>query len=288
MPTPASTSTRKRPRSLARRRRSARPSRPESSATSGGFGGLFRPDFSKYREPVLVASTDGVGTKLKVAIDDGPPRHVRGGPRQSLRQRHPRAGGPAALLSRLRRDGQARAGPDRERHRGRRPGLPRERHGAARRRDRRDAGLLRGGRVRRRRDDRRASSTARRSSTARASRPATSPWGCRRSASRPTVTRSRARSSSSAWAAPRRTGWRSWAAARSATCFSIRTSRTCGRSSRCSTPDLVHGLAHMTGGGFYDNIPRVLPEGLDVVVKSGAWPVPPVFEVIAARRRCLV
>ena len=45
--------------------------------------------------------------------------------------------------------------------------------------------------------------------------------------------------------------------------------------------DLVHGLAHLTGGGFYDNIPRVLPEGLDVVVKSGAWPVLPVFEVIA-------
>ena len=45
--------------------------------------------------------------------------------------------------------------------------------------------------------------------------------------------------------------------------------------------DLVHGLAHLTGGGFYDNIPRVLPEGLDVVVKAGAWPVPPVFEVIA-------
>ena len=44
---------------------------------------------------------------------------------------------------------------------------------------------------------------------------------------------------------------------------------------------LAHGMAHITGGGFYDNIPRVLPEGLDVVVKSGAWPVPPVFEVIA-------
>jgi len=44
--------------------------------------------------------------------------------------------------------------------------------------------------------------------------------------------------------------------------------------------DLAHGMAHLTGGGFYDNIPRVLPEGLDVVVKSGAWPVPPVFEVI--------
>jgi len=45
--------------------------------------------------------------------------------------------------------------------------------------------------------------------------------------------------------------------------------------------DLVHGMAHITGGGFYDNIPRVLPEGLDVVVKSGAWDVPPVFTAIA-------
>ena len=37
----------------------------------GGFGGLFRPDLSGYREPVLVASTDGVGTKLKVAVETG-------------------------------------------------------------------------------------------------------------------------------------------------------------------------------------------------------------------------
>ena len=43
---------------------------------------------------------------------------------------------------------------------------------------------------------------------------------------------------------------------------------------------LVHGMAHLTGGGFYDNIPRVLPEGLEVVVKSGAWDVPPIFELI--------
>jgi phosphoribosylformylglycinamidine cyclo-ligase len=34
----------------------------------GSFGGLFRPDFSRYREPVLVSSTDGVGTKIKVAV----------------------------------------------------------------------------------------------------------------------------------------------------------------------------------------------------------------------------
>ena len=34
----------------------------------GGFGGLFRAKFSGIREPVLVASIDGVGTKLKIAF----------------------------------------------------------------------------------------------------------------------------------------------------------------------------------------------------------------------------
>jgi len=34
----------------------------------GSFGGMFRPDFGRYQEPVLVASTDGVGTKIQVAI----------------------------------------------------------------------------------------------------------------------------------------------------------------------------------------------------------------------------
>ncbi len=37
----------------------------------GAFGGLFRPELTGYREPVLVASTDGVGTKIKVAIAAG-------------------------------------------------------------------------------------------------------------------------------------------------------------------------------------------------------------------------
>jgi phosphoribosylformylglycinamidine cyclo-ligase len=37
----------------------------------GSFGGMFRPDLSRYREPVLVASTDGVGTKIKVALAAG-------------------------------------------------------------------------------------------------------------------------------------------------------------------------------------------------------------------------
>jgi phosphoribosylformylglycinamidine cyclo-ligase len=47
----------------------ARPTlRPEVLAGIGGFGGLFALDMKKYREPVLVSGTDGVGTKLKVAF----------------------------------------------------------------------------------------------------------------------------------------------------------------------------------------------------------------------------
>lgn len=38
------------------------------------------------------------------------------------------------------------------------------------------------------------------------------------------------------------------------------------------------GLAHITGGGFVDNIPRILPEGLAAAVNIDAWPLPPLFE----------
>jgi len=44
---------------------------PEVLGKIGGFGGLFAPDFSGMREPVLVGSVDGVGTKLKVALAVG-------------------------------------------------------------------------------------------------------------------------------------------------------------------------------------------------------------------------
>ncbi len=37
----------------------------------GAFGGFFQPDFSSYKKPVLVSSIDGVGTKLKIAIELG-------------------------------------------------------------------------------------------------------------------------------------------------------------------------------------------------------------------------
>ena len=43
---------------------------------------------------------------------------------------------------------------------------------------------------------------------------------------------------------------------------------------------VIKGLAHITGGGFIDNIPRVLPTDCDVAVFKGTWPVLPVFELI--------
>jgi phosphoribosylformylglycinamidine cyclo-ligase len=43
---------------------------------------------------------------------------------------------------------------------------------------------------------------------------------------------------------------------------------------------LVKGMAHITGGGFLDNIPRVLPKNCNVEIKLGSWPVLPVFELM--------
>lgn len=42
----------------------------------------------------------------------------------------------------------------------------------------------------------------------------------------------------------------------------------------------VKGMAHITGGGFLENIPRVLPDDVDVIIEEGAWPVPPIFSLI--------
>jgi phosphoribosylformylglycinamidine cyclo-ligase len=42
----------------------------------------------------------------------------------------------------------------------------------------------------------------------------------------------------------------------------------------------IKGLAHITGGGLTDNIPRILPEGTAVEIERGTWPVLPVFELM--------
>jgi phosphoribosylformylglycinamidine cyclo-ligase len=42
----------------------------------------------------------------------------------------------------------------------------------------------------------------------------------------------------------------------------------------------VKGIAHITGGGLVENIPRILPDGCGVDIKKGSWPILPVFDVM--------
>jgi phosphoribosylformylglycinamidine cyclo-ligase len=57
-----------------------------------------------------------------------------------------------------------------------------------------------------------------------------------------------------------------------------RTSETRNRSGAA-----IRALAHITGGGFIDNIPRVLPKNCDVVIRKGSWEVLPIFQFIQAK-----
>jgi phosphoribosylformylglycinamidine cyclo-ligase len=52
------------------------------------------------------------------------------------------------------------------------------------------------------------------------------------------------------------------------------------RFNKVGKPLVIKGLAHITGGGFVDNIPRVLPSKCDVVVRKGSWPVLPIFQLL--------
>jgi len=47
-----------------------------------------------------------------------------------------------------------------------------------------------------------------------------------------------------------------------------------------SAPYPIKAFAHITGGGFVDNIPRVLPKKLDVVIRKGSWDMLPIFKLI--------
>lgn len=42
----------------------------------------------------------------------------------------------------------------------------------------------------------------------------------------------------------------------------------------------VHGMAHITGGGFYENLPRMMPEGLATEIDLGTWEIPRIFEFL--------
>ena len=45
----------------------------------------------------------------------------------------------------------------------------------------------------------------------------------------------------------------------------------------------VKACSHITGGGFYENIPRMLKEGTHAVVKKDSYPVPPIFDMMAKK-----
>ncbi|HOG79958.1 MAG TPA: AIR synthase-related protein, partial [Anaerolineaceae bacterium] len=45
----------------------------------------------------------------------------------------------------------------------------------------------------------------------------------------------------------------------------------------------IKALAHITGGGFIENIPRVLPDGISAHIRWDSWPIPPLFSLIQQR-----
>ncbi len=45
----------------------------------------------------------------------------------------------------------------------------------------------------------------------------------------------------------------------------------------------LKGLAHITGGGLIDNLPRILPDDCDAVIETGSWKVPPIFQIMQER-----
>ena len=49
---------------------------------------------------------------------------------------------------------------------------------------------------------------------------------------------------------------------------------------RTGKPRVIKGIAHITGGGFVDNIPRVLPSKCNVRIQKGSWPILPIFEYL--------
>ncbi len=47
----------------------------------------------------------------------------------------------------------------------------------------------------------------------------------------------------------------------------------------------IHALAHITGGGLLENVPRILPAGCHATIDAGAWPLPPLFGWLQAQGR---
>jgi phosphoribosylformylglycinamidine cyclo-ligase len=50
--------------------------------------------------------------------------------------------------------------------------------------------------------------------------------------------------------------------------------------SQYKVKQVVHAMAHITGGGLVGNIPRVVPKNMDVVLDGDSWPIPPIFKFL--------
>ena len=45
----------------------------------------------------------------------------------------------------------------------------------------------------------------------------------------------------------------------------------------------IHACSHITGGGFYENVPRMLPEGKQAVIRKDSYEVPSIFKLMAKK-----
>jgi phosphoribosylformylglycinamidine cyclo-ligase len=50
--------------------------------------------------------------------------------------------------------------------------------------------------------------------------------------------------------------------------------------SHYTVKNVVHGIAHITGGGLCENLDRIVPEGIQLTLDRNSWPMPPVFRWI--------
>ena len=252
----------------------ARTTRPGVMAGLGGFGALFDLKAAGYADPILVAATDGVGTKLTARDRHRPARHRRHRPRRDVRQRPGLPGRRAARLPRLLRHRQAR----------------RSRPPAASSRGIADGCVEAGARARRRRDRRACRTSTRR---------ATSTWPASRSASierggdlpaaaiaEPATWCSALASSgvhSNGYSLVRRVveaeglGWDAPSPFGEGTLGEalLAPTRIYVRAARAALAvGGVRGFAHITGGGITENLPRILPAGLGAEVDLDAWRLP--------------
>jgi phosphoribosylformylglycinamidine cyclo-ligase len=60
----------------------------------------------------------------------------------------------------------------------------------------------------------------------------------------------------------------------------LRSSVSACRQARLGLRSSVKGIAHITGGAFYDKIGRILPRGLEIRIYRGSWPVPKIFHLL--------